>query len=69
MSLLKPKSKAKKETVRIKVSSGLLTHIKKYSEWAELDKIDDFFEQAAELVFSKDKDWLKKVGAIKESKE
>jgi hypothetical protein len=35
----------------------VIDKIRQYCEWAGVKKTDDFFEQAAEFVLSKDKDW------------
>jgi metal-responsive CopG/Arc/MetJ family transcriptional regulator len=57
MPIIKAKQKQDKEQIRISVDKGLLDKIKKYCEWANVTKQDEFFEQAAEFVLSKDKDW------------
>lgn len=57
MALLKPNAKATKEQVRINIDKGILSNVKSYVEWAGLDKVDDFFEQAAQHILAKDKDW------------
>lgn len=62
MPIIKAKKKIEKEQIRISLDTSLIAKIKKYCEWAGVQKTDDFFEQAAEFVFSKDKDW----GALQE---
>lgn len=57
MPIIKAKQKQDKEQIRISVDKGLLDKIKQYCEWANVTKQDEFFEQAAEFVLSKDKDW------------
>ena len=57
MALIKPKNKHRKIQTRISLDEGLLVNIKAYCDWAKIEKIDDFIEQAIELVFAKDKDW------------
>lgn len=57
MSLIKPKSVAKRKQVRINILESIAEEAEAYCKWAGLNKLDDFFEQAAQLVFSKDKDW------------
>ena len=39
----------------------LLDNIRQYCDWLKIKKIDDFFEQAAEHILKKDKDWIKYV--------
>jgi hypothetical protein len=57
MPLIKSKHKPEKEQVRIMVDNQVLEKVKQYCDWADVKKQDDFFEQAAEFVLSKDKDW------------
>jgi hypothetical protein len=58
MAIIKAKQKQEKEQIRVSIEKGVLEKIKQYCEWAGISKQDEFFEQAAEFVFSKDKDWL-----------
>lgn len=58
MAIIKAKQKQQKEQLRINIDKNLHEKIKQYCEWAGVQKIDDFIEQAAEYVFVKDKDWL-----------
>lgn len=57
MPIIKAKQKQEKEQIRVSIEKGVLEKIKQYCEWAGISKQDDFFEQAAEFVFSKDKGW------------
>lgn len=57
MPIIKAKSKTEKEQLRITIDSPILARVRQYCEWAKITKTDDFFEQAAEYVLSKDKDW------------
>ncbi len=58
MPIIKAKQKQEKEQIRINIEKGIYEKIKQYCEWAGVQKYDEFFEQAAEFVLSKDKDWL-----------
>jgi hypothetical protein len=58
MPIIKAKQNQKKEQVRISLEKPLLEKIRQYCDWAGVSKTDEFFEQAAEFVLSKDKDWL-----------
>jgi hypothetical protein len=58
MPIIKAKVKQDKEQMRISIDTKILDQIKQYCEWASISKPDEFFEQAAEYVLSKDKDWL-----------
>lgn len=57
MSLIKPKQEQKHERVRIKMDSKLLTDINCYCEYAGFKKSDEFFEEAALHILTKDKDF------------
>jgi hypothetical protein len=57
MPIIKTKPKQDKEIIRISIESKTLETIKKYCDWVGVKKQDDFFEQAAEYLLSKDKDW------------
>ena len=57
MPLLKPTKKLAKKYVRITVQEPVLEEIRTYCQWANIQKLDDFFELAAQFVFKKDKDW------------
>jgi hypothetical protein len=57
MAIIKPKQKIEKQQMRISLETPLIEKITKYCELLNIKKVDDFFEQAAEYVLSKDKDW------------
>ena len=57
MPIIKAKLKQEKEQIRVSIDSRVLEKIRDYCEWAKIGKPDEFFEQAAEFVLSKDKDW------------
>lgn len=58
MPIIKTKEKQETEQLRIVIDARVLEKVKRYCEWANIGKPDEFFEQAAEFVLSKDKDWL-----------
>ena len=58
MPLIKAKKKIEKDQLRINIDSNLLTNIKNYCDWAGVQKIDEFLEQAAQYILTKDKEWL-----------
>ncbi|MBS0349754.1 MAG: hypothetical protein JSR33_00965 [Proteobacteria bacterium] len=60
MALLAPQQKSKKIPISLRFDELLLTQIKSYNEWAGIERIDHFIEQAARFVLEKDKDWQKK---------
>lgn len=57
MPIIKAKENSKKEQLRINIEKSIADEIKKYCDWAGVKKSDDFFEQAAQYILSKDKDW------------
>jgi hypothetical protein len=65
MPIIKAKQKQDKEQMRISIDTQVLEQIKQYCDWASISKPDEFFEQAAEYVLSKDKDWLAREATIK----
>lgn len=57
MALLQPTKQIQKEQLRIYANKILLEEINQYCQWLGVRKIDDFFEQAAEYILQRDKDW------------
>lgn len=57
VSLLKPTKKAAKKYVRISLQESVLEEMRNYCQWANIQKLDDFVELAAQFIFKKDKDW------------
>lgn len=58
MPIIKAKEKTTKEQIRLSIEKNIFEEIRQYCEWAGVQKADDFFEQAAQYILSKDKDWL-----------
>ncbi len=57
MALLKPNNKTSRTQIRVHIDSEILKNIQAYCDWASFDKVDEFVEKAAKLVFKKDRDW------------
>ena len=57
MSMIKPKTEQKNDTIRIKINSDVLNEINQYCAYAGFKKIDAFFEEAASYILSRDKDF------------
>jgi predicted DNA binding CopG/RHH family protein len=57
MAIIKAKHKSEKIQIRIAIENHTLEKIKQYCAWVDIKKQDDFFQQAAEYVLSKDRDW------------
>ncbi len=61
MALLSAKPKSKRVPISLRFDDRLISDIKAYNAWADIDRLDDFLEQAARFVLEKDKDWQRKV--------
>lgn len=59
MALLRSKPKSSKVAVSLRFEASLLKEVKAYQEWANIDKLNDFFEQAVRYILEKDKEWQK----------
>jgi hypothetical protein len=57
MSIIKPKPKQDRAQIRIHVDSQVLSEISRYCEYAGFKKQDEFFEEAALHILTKDKDF------------
>ena len=57
MSIIKPKPKFEREQIRIQMDSLILSEIKRYCEYVGFKKHDEFFEESASYILSKDKDF------------
>ncbi|STY29524.1 Uncharacterised protein [Legionella wadsworthii] len=57
---LRPKKKLK-----VDISKNTLDQIQQYCEWASIQDLGFFIEEASMFVFSKDKEWKKKQKASK----
>lgn len=59
----------KKEKIKAEISSETLDKINRYCEWANIDNIGYFIEEAASFVFAKDRDWKQHKKAAKKRGE
>lgn len=57
MALLKSSEKTRKKQLRINIQESIADEAKTYCDWANISQLDDFFEQAAQYIFKKDKEW------------
>ena len=57
MPLLKSTKFTEPATLKISFDKDLIANINQYCEWADIKNINEFFTQAAQLVFNKDKEW------------
>lgn len=59
MALINAKKLQIKEKIKIEINKEIYTEIQNYCEWAGISVVDHFFEEAANFIFSKDKEWKK----------
>tara|TARA_R110000868_G_scaffold266583_1_gene525826 strand:- start:41602 stop:41796 length:195 start_codon:yes stop_codon:yes gene_type:complete len=64
MALIQPKQKIEKRQIKVTLDSMILDQMNAYCEWQGIEKVDDFIEQAALFVFSKDREWKAKQHAV-----
>ena len=57
MSIIKPKPKQEKQQIRVHIESQLLNEIARYCEYAGFKIQDEFFEEAASHILTKDKNF------------
>jgi len=67
MAIISKKKLPTKEKLKTEVSSDVISKIKEYCAWASVDDLGFFIEEAAEFVFSKDKEWKDHQRKIKRS--
>jgi len=60
---------SKKEKIKVMVSSDTVAKINEYCEWANIEDLGFFIEEAACFIFSKDKEWKDHQRTIKRSKK
>ena len=60
MPLISPDQPQKNSTLKLKVPQSLMEEIKDYCQWVQLNKVNHFFVQAAEIVLKQDSDWKSK---------
>ena len=68
MALITAKKISDVEKIKVEINKEIYAEIQRYCEWAGINEIDHFFEEAATFIFSKDKDW-KKINSRKVSSQ
>lgn len=48
---------SKKEKLKVNINSEIIAKIEQYCQWAGIEDLGYFIEEAASFVFSKDRDW------------
>lgn len=69
MAIINAARSQQKEKLKIEISSEIYAKMQNYCQWAGIDGIDFFIEEAALYVFAKDKEWKKRQKAKKASAE
>ncbi len=59
MALISKEQKIEKIHLRIKMDQKIKTKVDAYCHWAGIEDLNHFFSEAAKVVLSKDKDWVK----------
>lgn len=57
MSIIKPKPEQEREKIRVQIDSQILAEIGRYCEYAGFKKPDEFFEEAAIHILTRDKEF------------
>jgi hypothetical protein len=57
MAIIQKKIADKKDKLKVEINSKILSQIKEYCAWANVDDLGFFIEESAQFVFSKDKKW------------
>ncbi len=57
MAIIKSTRLSKKEKIKVEINSDVMTTINQYCEWANIEDIGFFIEEAACFIFAKDREW------------
>lgn len=57
MAIIKPKPTVERAQLRISIDTQVLAEVERYCEYAKFKKTDEFFEEAALHILTKDKDF------------
>jgi hypothetical protein len=69
MAIISGKRSNVKEKVKAEINAETLNQINQYCQWASIEDIGFFFEEAAHFVFAKDKDWKQHKKSAKKAKK
>jgi len=68
MAIIRGARSTKKEKLKVEISTEILEKIQTYCQWASIDDVSYFIEEAACFIFSKDKDWKLQQKAARRTK-
>ncbi len=57
MAIIKPKPIVERTQIRINIDAHVFEEIKRYCSYAKFKKLDEFFEEAALHILTKDRDF------------
>ena len=57
MPIIKSKTTAKKEKIKLEINKDIFDEIVSYMKWADISDLNFFFEESSTFLFSKDKEW------------
>ena len=69
MAIINGIKSTKKEKIKAAISSDTVAKINEYCQWANIEDVGFFLEEAALFVFSKDKEWKDNQRIIKRAKK
>lgn len=69
MPLISTTKVFKKEKIKIELNSETIAQINAYCEWASIDNIGFFIEEAAHFIFAKDKGFKAHQKALKQQEK
>jgi len=69
MAIINGIKSTKKEKIKVTISSDIVAKINEYCQWANIEDVGFFIEEAALFVFSKDKEWKDNQRTIKRAKK
>lgn len=64
MPIIRSNGVQEKEVCRFRLDVSTMDKVRQYCEWAGVNKVDEFFQQAAEYILSKDRDWVNHISSI-----
>ena len=65
MAIINGNRFTKKEKIKAIVNTEILAKMEEYCEWAQIEDLGYFIEEAAHFVMTKDRDWKDHQRAIK----
>ena len=57
MPVISAQKQPERDRIKIEINSEIAAEVKAYMQWADIKDLSFFFEEAANFVLSKDKEW------------